>query len=141
MLRILYQIGPFGLLLFCLMLFHGIKTSWWVNQNAPSKQQRELGAILLSLCVAIIINNILSNGINSRTTFGWCFWYLISISYISKREILNARIAQAKHSLAANIAPPDQEPEAANYVRMQVLPHAQQADKSNIYMLPSSKTD
>lgn len=141
MLRILYQIGPFGLLLFCLMLFHGIKTSWWVNQNAPSRQQRELGAILLSLCVAIIINNILSNGINSRTTFGWCFWYLISISYISKREILNERIAQAKHSLAIGIAPRAPQPTAVNYVHTPVLSHALQADKSNIYTLPSEKTD
>ena len=141
MLRILYQIGPFGLLLFCLMLFHGIKTSRWVNKNAPSKQQRELGAILLALCVAIIINNILSNGINSRTTFGWCFWYLISISYISKREILNERIAQAKHSLATNIAPHNQEQEVADYVHTPVLAHAPRADKSNIYTLPATKID
>ncbi|MAA78755.1 MAG: hypothetical protein CL916_05805 [Deltaproteobacteria bacterium] len=141
MLRILYQIGPIGLLLFCFMLFHGIKTSWWVNKNAPTRKQRELGAILLALCIAIIINNILSNGINSRTTFGWCFWYLIAISYISKREILNERIAQAKHSLAKDIAPPDKEPTTVHYVRTPVLSHARQADKSNIYTLPSTKTD
>ena len=141
MLRILYQIGPFGLILFCFMLFHGLKTSWWVNQNAPNKKQRELGAILLSLCIAIIINNILSNGINSRTTFGWCFWYLISIAYISKREILNERIAQAKNSLSTDIARHAQEQEVAHYVRMPVLSHARQADRSNIYTLPSTKTD
>lgn len=141
MLRILYQIGPFGLLLFCIMIFHGIKTSWWVHQNAPSEKQRELGAILLSLCIAIIINNILSNGINSRTTFGWCFWYLISIAYISKREILNERISQAKKSLSANIAPHTQEQAAVHSGHTPVVSRARQADKSNIYTLPSAETD
>lgn len=141
MLRILYQIGPFGLILLCLMLVHGIKTSLWVIKNATTPQQKEMGAILVALCIAIIINNVLSNGINSRTTFGWCFWSLLSISYISKREIINERMSLRKHSDASEKTPADEQPIAADYANTQALPHALPADKSNIYTLPSVQTD
>ena len=98
MLRVLYQIGPFGLLLFLLMIYQIVKTSQWIRKNAPQKQMRDAGAILIALCIAIVINNILSNGINSRTTFGWCFWALGGIAFIAKREVLNDMKQQAKVS-------------------------------------------
>ena len=141
MLRILYQIGPFGLILLCLMLFHGIKTSLWVIKNAKNTHQKEMGAVLVALCVSIIINNILSNGINSRTTFGWCFWSLLSISYLLKREILNDRMS-LKKALEQQEKPPVDEPsQAVSYVNRLALSHTLQVDTSNIYTLPPSKTD
>ena len=94
MLRILYQIGPFGLIFFCLILFNASKTALWINKHANQKVQRDLGAILFALSIAIALNNIFSNGINSRITFGWCFWTIMSVSYILKRELINEKLEQ-----------------------------------------------
>jgi len=96
MLRVLYQIGPIGLLLFLLMIYQIMKTSFWIRKNAPQKQMRDAAAVLIALCIAIVINNILSNGINSRTTFGWCFWALGGIAFLAKREVLNDRKQPSK---------------------------------------------
>jgi len=96
MLRILYQIGPIGLLLFLIMIFQIIKTANWIRTHATNKAMRDAGAILIALSFAILINNVLSNGINSRTTFGWCFWALAGIAFIAKREVLNERMQLQK---------------------------------------------
>ena len=140
MLRILYQIGPFGLLLFLALLHHGAKTSYWVYKNALTQQQRDAGAILVALSLAIVVNNILSSGINSRTTFGWCFWALIAISYIIKREVINDRFAQAK-----NLQKDDGRSSVLSKVewseQMQEKPLSPSVDAPQVYILPTSHTD
>ena len=91
MLRILYQIGPFGLFFFCMIIYKAARNALWIAQKAPSKEKRDLGALLFGICLAITLNNIFSNGINSRITFGWCFWSIMAAGYILKREIINER--------------------------------------------------
>ena len=142
MLRILYQIGPFGLLLFLIMLYHGAKTAYWLIQNAKNKQQREAGAVLVALCVAIVINNVFSNGINSRTTFGWCFWALLAIAYIAKREILNERRAtKIALSKSANESPNPAQPKAEKKKKKQESPLSQTIGVPQVYVLPPRNTD
>ena len=139
MLRILYQIGPFGLLLFLALLYHGAKTAYWVHKKALLTEQREAGALLVSLSIAIVVNNILSSGINSRTTFGWCFWALIAISYIIKREVLNERFAQAQNQ-KDDLLSAAQSTIGWNE-KMQETPPSPSAVESQVYILPIGRID
>ncbi|MEC7985260.1 MAG: O-antigen ligase family protein, partial [Myxococcota bacterium] len=102
MLRILYQLGPIALGLFLGIAYQCIQAGRWLIQNAKNFWHRELGALVISLTLCILMNNALSNGINSRTTFGWSFWIIAATGFIMKRELLNRQLRSATRNMESS---------------------------------------
>jgi hypothetical protein len=87
LLSLLYQVGPIALFLFLAMMFISARNGYKIQQLAEKKWRRDLGALVLSLSVGLLVNQSVSNGLENRPTLAWCYWTLCACGFSLRREM------------------------------------------------------
>ena len=103
LLRILYQVGPIALLLFVMMSIYSAQKGAQIAKYAKKQIHRDLGGLIVSLSIAILINNTISNGINSRITVGWCYWIICATGFALTRQLKKEHIKQKEQKPTTNV--------------------------------------
>jgi len=93
LLRMLYNLGPIALIAYLGMAFKCLNLGRKINRYAPTKEERDLGAMCACIMLGLLLNNCLSNGTFSRTTIGWLFWLFGGILFglIKGKQIQNQK--------------------------------------------------
>ena len=85
-LRVLYEVGPFGVILFHGMMFMVVWYGLKLIKISKDPTHRDIGAMGIAVSFGFFTNQLLSNGINSRVTPAWGYWCFALAIFILLRE-------------------------------------------------------
>lgn len=91
---LLFQFGPFSLVLFAYMLFKTLKMSTWLLHNSTETWIRSFGSVSFALTIGFIMNDSISNGFINRPSLSIIFWALMAAGF-SLQSILKKEKSEA----------------------------------------------